>query len=60
MPETKKNPFRHAAPSILTLDTNTFALHALTLEEIEEFLTCHPKYLYNPLIFPCGAKIRDK
>ncbi len=40
-------------------DTSTFALHPLTVEEVEAFLTCHPKYLYNPLTDRERALIRD-
>jgi hypothetical protein len=36
-----------------------FPLHPLTIQEVEEFLRCHPKYLCNPLTDKEKALIRD-
>ncbi len=36
-----------------------FPLHPLTTDEAEAFLTCHPKYLCNPLNAQEKALIRD-
>lgn len=41
------------------MNTSMFALHPLTVEEVEAFLTCHPKYLCNPLSDRERALIRD-
>jgi len=38
---------------------DAFPLHPLTVEEVEAFLTCHPKYLCNPLKGVEKALIRD-
>jgi hypothetical protein len=39
--------------------TKTFTLHELTEDEVEAFLTCHHKYLANPLTKQEKALIRD-
>jgi hypothetical protein len=42
-----------------TNSPNAFPLHPLTVEEVESFLTCHSKYLCNPLSDRERALIRD-
>lgn len=36
-----------------------FPLHPLTVEEVVDFLTCHPKYLMNPITGNERGLIRD-
>ncbi len=43
----------------ITTNIRQFPLHPLTVEEVESFLTFHPKYLCNPLTDQERALIRD-
>lgn len=40
-------------------DTLQTPLRALTVDEVEHFLMCHPKYLCNPLTDKERALLRD-